>query len=161
MKSKKSKLITSGVASPIPTGRKDCGERRDRQMLGEPLEGLFLDTHGKERPWRERPLEGFELSQRLAFPHTPRTIRRCCSRPLLRRGRRAPRIRGQVALAFPDTPRTIWRCCSKPLLRRGRRAPRIRGQVALVFETPHGRYGAVRQASPWAWALTRDLIPRG
>ena len=60
MKSKESKLITSGVASPIPAGRKDCGGRRDRQRLRELLAGSFPDTHGEERPWRERPLEGFE-----------------------------------------------------------------------------------------------------
>ena len=97
MKSKESKLITSGVASPIPAGRKDWGGRRDRQMLSKLLAGSFPDTHGEERPWREQPLEGFELSQRLAFLDTLRTIRRCSSRPLLRCGRRAPRIRGQAA----------------------------------------------------------------
>ena len=97
MKSKESKLITSGVTFPIPAGTKDCGGRRDRQMLSELLAGSFPDTHGVERPWRERPLEGFELSQRLAFLDTLRTIRRYGSRPLLRCGRRAPRIKGQAA----------------------------------------------------------------
>ena len=63
MKSKKLKLVTSGVASPIPTGREDCGGRRDRQMLSEPLAGLSPDTHGKERPWRKRPPGGLR-----AFP---------------------------------------------------------------------------------------------
>ena len=62
-------------------------------------------------------------------------------------------------LAFLDTLRTIRHCCGRPLLRRGCQAPRIKGQIALVFETLHGRYGAVRQASPWAWALRRDLVP--
>jgi len=63
-------------------------------------------------------------------------------------------------LAFLDTLRTIRRCCSRPLLRRGRQAPRIKGQIALVFKTLHGRYCAVRQASPWAWALKCHLVPR-
>ena len=45
-------------------------------MLSELLAGSFPDTHGEERPWREQPLEGFELSQRLAFLDTLRTIRR-------------------------------------------------------------------------------------
>jgi len=62
-------------------------------------------------------------------------------------------------LAFLDTLRTIRHCCGRPLLRRGRQAPRIKVQIALVFETLHGRYGAVRQASPWAWALKRNLVP--
>ena len=62
-------------------------------------------------------------------------------------------------LAFLDTLRAIRRCYNRPLLRCGRQAPRTMGQIALVFETPHGRYGAVRQASPWAWASTRDLVP--
>jgi len=62
-------------------------------------------------------------------------------------------------LTFLDTLRTIRRCCSKPLLRRGHQAPRTKERVALVFKTPHGRYGAVRQASSWAWALKRDLVP--
>jgi len=62
-------------------------------------------------------------------------------------------------LAFLDTLRTIRHCCSRPLFWRGRQAPRIKGQIALVFETLHGRYGVVRQASPWAWALKRDLVP--
>ena len=128
MKSKKLKLVTSGVASPIPTGRKDCGGRRDRQMLSEPLAGKFPDTHGRKGHGGNDPLEGFELTQRLAFLNTMRTIRRCYGRPLLRRERRAPRIKGQAA---------------------------------LVFETPHGRYGAFRRASPWAWASWRDLIPSG
>ena len=66
-------------------------------MLSELLAGSFPDTLGEERPWKEQPLEGFELSQRLAFLDTLRMIRRCGSRPLLRRGRRAPRIRGQAA----------------------------------------------------------------
>jgi len=86
--------------SPIPMGRKDHG--------------------GND------PLEGFEPSQ---------------------------------CLAFLDTLRAIRRCCSRPLLRRGRQAPRIKGQIALVLETPHARHDAVRQASPWAWALMRDLVP--
>jgi len=34
-------------------------------MLSELLAGSFPDTHGEERSWRERPLEGVELSQRL------------------------------------------------------------------------------------------------
>jgi len=55
MKSKKSELVISGVASPIPTGRKDCGGRWDRKRPSEPLAGLFPDTHRKERLWRERP----------------------------------------------------------------------------------------------------------
>ena len=45
----------------------------------------------------------------------------------------------------------------RPLLRRGRRTLRIKGRIALVLETPRGRYGPIRQASPWAWASTRDL----
>jgi len=49
---------SNGVASPIPTGRKDCGRRRDRQKPSEPPAGLLLDTHGKERPWREQPHGG-------------------------------------------------------------------------------------------------------
>ena len=60
--------------SPIPMGRKDHG--------------------GND------PLGGFEPSRCLAFLDTLRTIRRCCSRPLLRRGRQAPRIKGQIALVF-------------------------------------------------------------
>ena len=104
MKSKKAKLV-SGVASP---------------NASESLAGLFPDTHGKERPWRERP----------PSPQSTRRFRH---------------------------PGTIWRCCSRPLLRRGRRELRIKGRIALVLETPRGRYGPVRQASPWAWASMRDL----
>jgi len=62
-------------------------------------------------------------------------------------------------LAFADTLKKIRHYGSRPLLRRGRQAPIIKGQIALVFETLHGRYGAVRQASPWVWALKRDLVP--
>jgi len=62
-------------------------------------------------------------------------------------------------LAFLDTLRTIRRCCSRPLFRRGHQAPRIKGQIALVLKTPQGRYDANRQASPWAWAPKRDLVP--
>jgi len=32
-------------------------------MLSELLAESFPDTHGEERPWREQPLEGFELSR--------------------------------------------------------------------------------------------------
>jgi len=64
-------------------------------------------------------------------------------------------------LAFLDTLRTIRHYGSRPLLRRGRQAPRVKGQIALVFETPHGRYDAVGQASPWAWALKCDFVPSG
>jgi len=62
-------------------------------------------------------------------------------------------------LAFLDTLRTIRRCGSRPLVRRGHQAPRVKRQIALVFKTPHGRYGAVRQASPWAWELKRHFVP--
>jgi len=126
MKLKKSKLITSGVASLIPTGRKDCGGRRDRETPGNPWQGCSPTPMGRKDHGGNDPLQGSELSQ-----HS----------------------------AFLDTLRTIRRCCSRPLLRRGRRAPGIKGQIALVSETPHERYGSVRQASPWAWAPTRDLIP--
>ena len=43
---------------------------------------------------------GFEPSRCLAFLDTLRMIRHCYSRPLLRRGRQASRIKGQIALVF-------------------------------------------------------------
>jgi len=54
-------------------------------------------------------------------------------------------------------PGTIRRCCSRPLLRRRRLALRIKERTVSVLETPRGRYGFTRWASPWAWALARDL----
>ena len=44
----------------------------------------FPDTYGKEKPWREQT----PPKSTRCFRH-PGTIRCCCSRPLLRRGRRA------------------------------------------------------------------------
>ena len=63
MKLPEAKQVIGGVASPIPTGRKDCGGRRDRQKPNDPPAGLLPDTHGKERSWRERPYGGLR-----AFP---------------------------------------------------------------------------------------------
>jgi len=58
---------------------------------------------GRKGHRRNDPPEGFELSQCWAFLDTLRTIRCCCSRTLLRCGRRVPKIKGQVALVF-ETP---------------------------------------------------------
>ena len=55
--------------------------------------------------WERKTMEGTTPPPRAlgVFRH-PGTIRRCCSRPLLRRGRRALRIKGQIALVL-ETPR--------------------------------------------------------
>jgi len=98
MKSKKSKLATSSVASPMPTGRKDCGGRRDRQTLVDRWQGCSPIPMGRKDHGGNDPPQSTRR-----FWH-PGTIRRCCSRPLLRRGRRAARIKGRIALVF-ETPR--------------------------------------------------------
>jgi len=103
MKSKKSKLVTSGAASPIPTGRKDCGGRRDRQTPVNRWQGCSPTPMGRKDHGGNDPLDGSELSQHSTFLDTLGTIRRCYSRPLLRRGRRAPRVKGQIVLVF-ETP---------------------------------------------------------
>ena len=41
----------------------------------------------------------------------------------------------------------------------GTKHQRDKGTVALAFETLHGRYGGVIQASPWAGAPKRDFVP--
>jgi len=48
MKSKKSRLVAGGVASPIPTGRKDCGARRDRQTPVDRWQGCFPTPMGRK-----------------------------------------------------------------------------------------------------------------
>ena len=70
MKSKKSKLVTNGVASPIPTGRKDCGGRRDRQTPVNRWQGCSPTPMGRKDHGGNDPLEGSELSQHSAFLDT-------------------------------------------------------------------------------------------
>ena len=130
------------------------------------------DTHRKERLWREtrspevtaspsrypqlgKTVEGDEIARSQA------SHRQGCSPiPMGRKDHGGSDPMGGFeptrCLAFLDTLRTIRHCCSRPLLRRGHQAPRIKGQIALVFKTLHG---AVKQASPWAWALKCNLVP--
>ena len=70
MKSKKSKLVTSCVASPIPTGRKDCGGRRDRQTPMNRWQGCSPIPMGRKDHGGSDRLEGSELSQYSAFLDT-------------------------------------------------------------------------------------------
>jgi len=60
---------SNGVASPIPTGRKDCGGRRDRQEWRRRLP----DTHRKERLWRETKSPGVAASPP-RYPQEGKTV---------------------------------------------------------------------------------------
>jgi len=63
-------------------------------------QGCSLIPMGRKDHAGNDPMGGFEPSLCLAFLDTLRTIQCYCSRPLLRRGRQAPRIKGQIALVL-------------------------------------------------------------
>ena len=57
-------------------------------MLSEPLAGLFPDTHGKERPWRERPPGGLRAFPVFGVSRHPEGDTALLGRPLHGRGHR-------------------------------------------------------------------------
>jgi len=81
----------------------EIAERRVNHRKGRSSIPMGRKDHGGNDP-----LGGFEPSRCLAFLDTLRTIRRCYSRPLLRCGRQAPRIKGQITLVLKH-PGTIRR----------------------------------------------------
>jgi len=125
MKSKKSKLVTSCVASPIPTGRKDCGGRRDRQTTVDRWHSCSPTPMGrKDHGGNDPPPRALGV-----FRH-PGTIRRCCSRPLLRCGCQAPGSRDKSLWCLRH-PMDDTAPLGKPLPGRGHR----RVTISQVFRT--------------------------
>ena len=88
--------------------------------------------------WEGKTMEGTTPSQNTRRFRHPRTIRRCCSRPLLRRGRRVLGIRGRTVWVL-EAPVDDTSPLDEPL--------RGRGRGRVTFPRPTRPPDEVKEAS--------------